>query len=99
MLCFLDTIQEKIDGILSETDLNIILSFFELTEHMGSIIFDIFCDQSVDFREDRLNCHKISQVIDICYKLSSTLAAFTLPSPYEIVFKFEKVSKSDNTLS
>ena len=47
MLCFLDTIQEKIDGILSETDLNIILSFFELTEHMGSIIFDIFWTRAI----------------------------------------------------
>ena len=88
----LSTIQQKPLYISTEKYINLNISkFYDLTKKNGVIIFDIFYDKFIDFKDKNLNYLSINKISSICHNFTYSIKMDFTISPYEAIIIMKKI--------
>ena len=68
-----------------------IKNFISFTKKGGRVVFDIFSDKFVDYKEDHLIYLSPEEVLSFCFKLSNNIKLDSSVSPYEIVYSINNI--------
>ena len=66
--------------------------FYSLAEANGTIVFDIFSEKFIDYKDELLNYCNYTSILNFCFKLSHSVKMDSTVSPYEILFSINKLS-------